>query len=124
MLGKSLISTIFFGDMILEVMYLFHYGEEYDSMVIQISRRNLIDDVHGLFHDPRLVPFTDSKLSGVEGNGEWHFSQLRSQLQVICSDVKDHHGIKTRDAMDWAMRQLAVLLRPQPVNEDLEKAGK
>lgn len=111
-LGKSLISTIFFADTCLEVMHFFHHGEEYDSISIQISRRSLIDNIHHLFtvsEEPNATPIE---------NAAWPVSQLRSQLEVICSDLRETQGIQPKQAIDWAMRQLQMLVNTKNTSSD------
>merc|ERR1712048_160915 len=49
LLGKSLISTVFFSDGVVSLMHKFHWGELSDSLHFVMSRARGVNDIHGLF---------------------------------------------------------------------------
>lgn len=48
-LGKSLVSTVFFADGIVDIMHRFHWGEDNDDLEVQCDRMRLVQDLHTLF---------------------------------------------------------------------------
>mmetsp|Transcript_29902 Transcript_29902/g.93502 ORF Transcript_29902/g.93502 Transcript_29902/m.93502 type:complete len:812 (-) Transcript_29902:58-2493(-) len=49
--GKSLISTVFFGDSVVSLMYRFHKGEDNDHFRVQSVRTKLVNDLASVYQD-------------------------------------------------------------------------
>lgn len=49
LLGQSVISTVFFADAVVTLMYRFHYNEQHDDLKVRANRVTLVADLHTMF---------------------------------------------------------------------------
>merc|ERR1711879_889420 len=72
-LGKSLVSTVFFTDGVVSLMHDFHKGEERDKVSVQCARAKLVDDLGSLYPSARglttVHPDDESSTAGGHAAG-------------------------------------------------------
>jgi len=122
-LGKSLISTVFFTDAVVTVMHKFHKGEDLDPFSIQCARTKLVDDLDTLYkkdsnaQDPASTGMNDAPVDfgGLIGQ---HQAMMSAKVQhasgggqggdALAKHMKDLEKIQAKAAVRAAARQVGA----------------
>jgi hypothetical protein len=104
-LGKSMISTVFFADGILSIMYKFHRGEDEDPLALHLGRMRLIADVQTIFEpkDSACEPAETQRVQPEPACGRGTDDTL-GKVQALIDALKERRQAPLADG------QLAVAL--------------
>merc|ERR1712107_196347 len=120
-LGKSLVSAVFFADGMMDTMHRFHYVEEQDRLETHHARLWLTNDLHTLWPDHQEKEQKDpDAVHPVERNAsdlDAKLEQLQAAIETIKKRKTERQGA-TKDfkhvnaAMDLAVEFLSAAAEP------------
>ena len=121
-LGKSLISTVFFADGVTELMQMFHDGEMRDDMLKIYKRIALVKDMRTIFYTAeqreqmsRQVAHSSISASDLLGDGgeSGGPSSMDKQMQDVICQAGPSGGVDA-EAMSQIMKQMMAQAQPPP----------
>mmetsp|Transcript_68791 Transcript_68791/g.222266 ORF Transcript_68791/g.222266 Transcript_68791/m.222266 type:complete len:790 (-) Transcript_68791:53-2422(-) len=109
-LGKSLISTVFFTDAVVTVMHHFHIGEERDPLMVQCARGKLVHDLDSCYKDgnSNSVQPVEGDSDGLDLLGKQQ-ADMDRKMQAVAAKSGNSEAAEKIAAKMQAMQQMQAM---------------